>query len=163
MYPIRLGFGEVQHRLDRLHANGHFAEAFLASVFVFEKAAKRGLRYFALARGFSSGQADRLFHNFGFQNAKNAWPVYERNYVELADATGPNWQHVPPAVAKRNKLVHGAQVFDLDECRDLALKVFDATQDLRNWVEAHHSIDVWATLPRRLNPSLIWDGSLRNK
>jgi hypothetical protein len=163
MYPITLGFGEVQHRLDALHQNGHFAEAFLSSVFVFEKAAKRGLRYFALARGFSSSQADELFGKLGFNDTKDAWPVYERNHTTLAVATGQEWQYVPPAVKKRNKLVHGAQVFDLEDCRDIALKVFDATKSLRGWVKSHHNIDVWSTLPRRLTPSLGWDASLRNK
>ena len=54
MYPVKLGFVEVDKRLNSLIDNNHHGEALLASVFAMEKTIRRTLRFCALNRGFYS-------------------------------------------------------------------------------------------------------------
>ena len=117
MYPISLGFDEAQHRIHLLLANGHHAEALVTSVFSREKLMRRSLRYFAIARGFTSKQAELLFSRKSFHDLKVIWPCFEIQHRTLPDLlTEKKWQHIPPAVTMRNKLAHGERVYKLAEC-----------------------------------------------
>lgn len=159
MYPVSQGFAEVSNRLNGLINNGHHAEALLASVFALEKTIRRSLRYCALNRGFSSKQCDRLFLNMGFKDMTEAWPVFEREHRTLPVFIGNNiWQHVPEAVTMRNKMVHGARVYQLADCRDKAETVRSAIEALRERSISELGCDPWSQLPGRNSSSLGWLG-----
>lgn len=163
MYPVRLGFTEVNNRLDALINNGHHSEALLASVFALEKTIRRSLRFCALNRGFTSKQCNRLFTRMGFKDMTESWPVFERDHRTLPEFIGSNhWQHVPESVTMRNKIVHGARVFQLADCRDKAVLVRRAMEELRDRSVAELGCDPWTTLPGRRKPSLVWLGLSKN-
>ena len=110
MYPVSLGFQEAERRIRALLANGHNAEALITLVFTFEKTLRRALRFCAVSRGFTSKQANALFSNMGFKDLKDVWPCFEKENRSLPDFVGnAKWQHVPPAITMRNKLVHGEE------------------------------------------------------
>jgi hypothetical protein len=157
VYPVSEGFEEVGVRLTALIKNGHHAEALLASVFALEKTIRRSLRFCALNRGFSSSQCDSLFARMCFDQMKNAWPVFEKDHRTLPDFIGNNvWQHVPEAVTMRNKMVHGARVYQLAECKDKAELVRVAIAALRDKSIAELGCDPWSQLPGRKKSSLNW-------
>ncbi len=157
MYPVSKGFAEVSARLSALIDNGHHAEALLASVFALEKTVRRSLRFCALNRGFSSKQCDKIFANMGFKDMTEAWPVFEKDHRTLPIFIGNNdWQHVPEAVAMRNKMVHGARVYQLAECKEKAEFVRTAIDALRNKAIAELGCDPWSQLPGRTKSSLSW-------
>jgi len=159
MYPVSQGFSEVDNRLSALLNNGHHAEALLASVFALEKTTRRALRFCALNRGFSSKQCDKLFENMGFKNMTVAWPVFEKAHRTLPEFIGENvWQHVPEAVTMRNKMVHGARVYQLVDCKEKANLVRSAILAFRDKSIAELGCDPWSQLPGRPKSRLEWLG-----
>ena len=157
MYPIKQSFVEVEKRLNALIDNGYHGEALLASVFTMEKTILRTLRFCALNRGFTSKQCDQIFENMGFKNLTMAWPVFERDYRTLPEFIGNNvWQHVPGAVAMRNKMVHGSRGYNLSDCREKALRVKNAIEVLRDTAMQDLGCDPWNRLPGKKKASLVW-------
>ncbi len=157
MYPVSLGYPEVVKRLDALTKNEHHAEALLASVFAMEKTMRRSLRFCALNRGFISKQCDALLKNKGFHDLVALWPVFEREHRTLPDFLGNQvWQHIPEAVRMRNKMVHGARVFDLDVCRNKVLAVRAGIDGLRSRSIAELGCDPWIALPGKRKSDLNW-------
>jgi hypothetical protein len=157
VYPVSQGFAEVTVRLSALINNGHHSEALLASVFALEKTIRRSLRFCALNRGFSSKQCDSLFANMGFRAMTEAWPVFEKYHRTLPIFIGNEvWQHVPEAVTMRNKMVHGARVYQQAECKKRAELVQKAMEELRNKSIADLGCDPWSLLLGRNKSSLSW-------
>jgi hypothetical protein len=164
MYSARLGYDEAVHRISKLQRDGHHAEALITSAFTFEKTIRRSLRYFAIARGFTSKHANLLLHNTGFHNMKELWPCFEYQHRTLAESVGNNeWQHVPAAVTMRNKLAHGEMVYNLDECRKYTVHVMAAMNALRVNLKNELGIDAWLPLRRRIKPQLAWIDMGRSK
>lgn len=159
MYPISGGFKTAESRIVSLQKNGHSAEALLTSVFTFEKSVRRGLRYLALARGFHSKHASILFERYGFEQLQQAWPCFDKDERTLPDFVGVNWQHAKIANSMRNKIVHGARVYNLNECDAQARLVLQAIRDFRTKYKSETAIDVWKKLPRRNRSKTMWDTS----
>ena len=160
MYPISQGYAEVNARLDALARNGHYAEALLATVFAMEKTIRRSLRFCVLNRGFTSKHCDNLLKNKGFQDMNALWPIFEKEHRTLPEFVGQNvWQHVPEAVRMRNKMVHGASVFKLADCRDTATNVRTAMGALRARSMSDLNCDPWERLPGKRKSSLPWLGT----
>jgi hypothetical protein len=157
LYPVSLGFSEAERRIKRLIANGHHAEALVTAVFTFEKTIRRSLRFMAVARGFTSKQAEVLFEHKGFNDLKNIWPCFDKTHQPLAAVVGNGyWRYVPNAVTMRNRLVHGERVYKLDECRTEAERVLAALRALQGSLKATVGFDGWSRLPIRRNAALPW-------
>ena len=157
MYPITGGFSVAERRIVSLQNDGHSAEALLTSVFTFEKSVRRGLRYLALARGFPSKHADLLFARYGFEQLKQVWPCFDKDGRILSEFVGQNWQNAAKANSMRNKIVHGARVYKLQECDAEAGKVLQAVRDFRAKFQSETAIDVWKKLPNRIVSRTVWD------
>lgn|GEM_PF-1318177 len=157
MYPVSLGRAEADRRIRLLIANGHHAEALITAVFTFEKTVRRALRYMAVARGFTSMQAELLFDNMGFKNLQGIWPCFDISHRTLPSVVGNNlWQHIQPAVTMRNKLAHGERVYKLEECKVQAERVLDALTALQNELKAGIGFDGWSKMPVRRKAALPW-------
>ncbi len=76
MYPVKLGFDEAIRRARSLIDNGHHAEALVSAVFTVEKTLRRSLRFAIVARGFTSGQADKIIGRSGLECSLGTVPVY---------------------------------------------------------------------------------------
>ncbi len=157
MYPVSLGLSEARNRISRLIENGHHAEALVTSVFTFEKTVRRGLRYCAVRRGFTSKQADILFDRKGFADLKELWPCFSPSGESLAEFIGhAKWEPVPSAVSMRNKLVHGERAYKRVECRLNAERVIEALDALCAAMTSRMSFDGWSRLPVRRVSALPW-------
>lgn len=157
MYPIGQGYEEANNRLDALLANGHSAEALLASVFAMEKTIRRSLRFCVMNRGLSSKQCNIILSNKGFRDMVDMWPVFEKEHRSLPEFVGQAfWQHVQEAVTMRNKMVHGSRVYDLKICAEFATKVRAAMGELRTRSVSELNCDPWKTLPGKIKPELVW-------
>lgn len=157
MYPVTLGFEEAERRIAALRQHGHHAEAQITSVFTLEKTLRRSLRCCAVRRGFTSRQAKVLFDRLGFDRLRELWPVFAPGGQSLAEYIGAaRWQHVPAAVAMRNKLVHGERVYRLPECREKTEQVLAALRVFRRRLVEDVGFDGWSRLPVRIKPALSW-------
>ena len=157
MYSESLGSQEVEHRIRQLIENGHVAEALITSVFSFERILRRAARFCAISRGFTSLQAEILFDKMGFENLTAGWPCFDVQNRSLAKFIGQTtWQHVPPAVTMRNKLVRGERLHNLEECKASAEKVIEALNELRNRLLVESHFDCWSRLPVRKKPAVQW-------
>jgi hypothetical protein len=131
LYPISLGFDEAVNRIEALLNNGHDAEALVTSVFTLEKTMRRSLKIAILARGFSLKQSQRFTERKGFNELKEMWDLFDKEYRTLPVFVGnQDWQNIPTAVDMRNKLVHGAKVYKLTECKIFADHVLAALKKL---------------------------------
>jgi hypothetical protein len=157
VYPVSLGFDEAERRMRALIANGHHAEALTTAVFSFEKTMRRALLYFAVARGFTSKQAQHLIGKRGFHDLKDMWSCFDPKYRSLPQLVGAAaWQQVANAVTMRNKLVHGERVYKLTECKDAAERVLTALCLLRGVLKADVGFEGWSRLPTRRKAALPW-------
>ena len=59
-------------------------------------------------------------------------------------------------IARRNKLVHGERVYNLDECKTISIKVILALKAFKNELDKQLDHDVWKSLPRRSSSKLQW-------
>lgn len=157
MYPISLGFNGAITRIQTLLTNGHDAEALVTSIFTLEKTMRRSLKIAILARGFSMKQSQRLTERKGFNDLKEMWDLFDSSYRTLPTFLGnTHWQHVPAAVDMRNKLVHGAKVYKLADCRLFAAHVVAALTALQAKVQAEYKRDPWQRITGKRNPRLQW-------
>ena len=157
MYPVRLGFNAAIKRIKSLIRHGHHAEALVTSVFTLEKTIRRSLHLAIISRGFTGKQANGLLGRKGFEDLKNIWPVFERDHNTLPKFVGNHWQFVPEAVSRRNKLVHGARVYALSECKLYAERTLAAIEALRTRVIADYGVDPWTPQKGRRKPKLEWN------
>lgn len=156
MYSVSLGFPQAEARIRKLLKNQHSAEALLTSVFTFEKTLRRALKYCIVARGFTSMQSEEILGRRGFKELQGLWPCFSRNHETLPVFIGGSWQHVPPAVTMRNKLVHGERVFNLADCEDAANQVLTALTTFRARLQAEMQFDGWSRIPTRRKGNLPW-------
>ena len=157
MYPITLGFDEAINRIEALLNNGHNTVALVTSVFTLEKTMRRSLKIAILARGFSLKQSQRFTERKGFGELKEMWDLFDKDYRTLPAFVGNgHWQHVPGAVAMRNKLVHGAKVYKLAECKLFAGHVLSALKALRATVQTEYGRDPWQRITGKRTPRLQW-------
>ena len=157
MYPISLGFDEAVNRIEALLKNGHDAEALVTSVFTLEKTMRRSLKIAILARGFSLKQSQRFTERKGFAELKEMWDLFDKEHRTLPVLVGnQDWQNIPAAVEMRNKLVHGANVYKLSECKLFAGHVLTALKKLRSTVQSEYRRDPWQRITGKRNPRLQW-------
>ncbi len=157
MYPVSLGFSQAEARILQLLANGHSAEALLTSVFTFGKTLRRSLKYCIVTRGFTSKQSEEILGRRGFQELVKLWPCFAPTAQPLSAFVGSQWQHVQTSVTMRNKLVHGEQVFKLNDCKVAATHVLKALNDFRAGLQKEINFDGWSRLPTRRKGRLTWN------
>lgn len=162
MYPVSLGYDEARRRIQTLIENGHLAEALLTSVFTFEKTYRRALRYCVIARGFTSKQTDVLLNQKNFRDLMELWQCFSPNNEKFPAMMGSHHQTLIKAIGMRNKLVHGNQVFTLDQCATEVKNVLDALNTLRNRLTQAINYDGWTRLPVRTKSKLQWHPLSRN-
>lgn len=157
MYPVRLGFGKALKRIRALIKNGHHAEALVTSVFTLEKTMRRTMKIILLRRGFSVKEAERLIDRKTFGELREMWNLFEKDHRTLPALIGDsNWQAVPRAVEMRNKLVHGAKVFKLADCKNRAELVLNAIRVLRERAIAEYGLDPWQQITGWRRRGLTW-------
>lgn len=157
MYPISLGFDEAVNRIETLLNNGHDAEALVTSVFTLEKTMRRSLKIAIYSRGFSLKQSQRFTERKGFNELKDMWDLFDKDFRTLPAFIGnQHWQYIPKAVEMRNKLVHGVQVYKLSECKLFVTHVLSALKQLRATVQAEYRRDPWVRMTGKRTPRLQW-------
>jgi len=163
MFPVKLGYEEAVRRIRLLLDNGHDAEAFLASMFTFEKTLYRTLRLLVISAGFPSNQADRLMNYFrGIENIKQIWPCFDpRNKPLSAFLIPSTLETIKNAQEKRNNLVHGKKVYKLSVYRDMSIDVLNALDDVRRSFETRYGSDGWSPIKKRIKNALHTDPRVR--
>ena len=146
MYPVRLGHEVALERIERLLQNGHHAEALVTSVFTLEKVLRRTLKELVVSAGFTSKAANQLMKRFdGQAKIKDVWFCFDPEAESLPAIVGnANWQFVPSAVEMRNKLVHGARAYQLDECESKAKEVLAALKHIEAIFQARYGFSGWS-------------------
>jgi hypothetical protein len=162
MYPVSLGYNEARRRIQILIENGHLAEALLTSVFTFEKTYRRALRYCVIARGFTSKQTNVLLKQKSFRDLMELWQCFSPNNERFPAMMGLHHQKLIKAIDMRNKLVHGNQVFTLEQCATEVGNVLDALDTLRDKLTQNINYDGWTRLPVRTKSRLEWHRFSRN-
>ncbi len=145
MYSVRLGHTVAIRRLEKLVRNGHHAEALVTSVFTIEKVFRRTLKELIISAGFTSKSASTLIKKFdGFSKISDVWSCFDPEEQALPEILGNNhWQHIPQAVKKRNKLVHGAQAFNLEECEQSAVQLIETLKHIESVFQARYGYSGW--------------------
>jgi len=157
MYPISFGFHTAEQRINKLMENGHHAEALVTAVFTFEKLVMRSLRGAIVARGFTSVQADKIIGQSGLNRLKDMWDIYDKGHRKLVDHIRPqDWQTITKAVEWRNKMAHGKQSYQLEDCKNLAVKTLAISGDFRATITGHHGVDPWSRYKIRRVAELQW-------
>jgi hypothetical protein len=159
MYPVRLGIGQAKQRVRRLLRNGHCAEALLTAVFTFEKTIHRTLKQLIVSAGFTNKSADKLLKNFrGLEHQIDVWSCFDPDGRSLPTAIGSaHWQHINAARTMRNRMVHGAQAYDLQQCRTYAERVLDLIDDTVASFNEAYSFDGWSNVCIRHKSKLHHD------
>ena len=146
MYPVRLGHDVALQRINRLLQNGHHAEALVTSVFTMEKVLRRTLKELVVSAGFTSKAANQLMKRFdGHARIKEVWFCFDPEAETLPEIVGnAHWQCIPGAVEMRNKLVHGARAYQLDECESKAKEVLAALKHIESTFQTRYGFSGWS-------------------
>lgn len=159
MYPVKLGYDEAIKRIRTLIQSGHHAEALLTSIFTVEKTLRRMLKQLMVSAGFRSTDANTLCESLrGIEAIKANWPVFDPSHRSLPSMI-PNkqWARIAEGIKMRNKLVHGARVFDLAKCKDQAEAVLDGLDALRTEFKNTYGYDGWDRVAVRRKSQLHTD------
>jgi len=151
MYPVRLGYNTAKKRIGNLTKNGHHPESLVTSVFTAEKTIRRTLKQLIISAGFKSTIATKIIKRLnGMNQLVDAWELYDPRHRKLTDIVGPNdIQAIKEASQKRNKLIHGEQVFKLDLCKDETKKVIDALDRIKDKFDQEYNYSGWTNISAR--------------
>lgn len=157
MYPVKLGFDEAIRRARALVSNGHQAEALVCAVFTVEKTLRRSLRYCIVARGFTSGQADKILGRGGLEELRRLWACFAPSQAQLSVLlTSQELGRLTDAATMRNKLVHGQRAYSLSDCKSRAEHILKLLETLRAGLIGSIGADGWSRLPVRRKATLAW-------
>lgn len=165
MYPIRLGYETAKKRKDKLVKNGHHSESLVTSVFTAEKTIRRTLRQLIVSTGFKSVIANKIIGRYnGVFQLIDAWELYDPQHRKLtAVVSAADIQTIKDAAQKRNKLIHGEQVFKLDLCKDETKKVLTALDKIKKQFDQEYGYSGWTNISVRKTSVLHTDPKLKNR
>lgn len=151
MYPVRLGYNTAKKRIGNLTKNGHHSESLVTSVFTAEKTIRRTLKQLIISAGFKSTIAFKIIKRLnGIHQLIDAWEIYDPKHRKLSDIVGTNnIKTIKEAAQKRNKLIHGEQVFKLDLCKDETKKVLDTLDKIKNKFDQEYNYSGWTNISAR--------------
>ena len=159
MYPIKLGYSEAIRRIKSLIRNGHYAEALVTSVFTVEKTLRRTLRQLIVSAGFISRHADKIVKKFsGLESIKDNWELYDPEHRKLTTILNQkDWQIIFDAYKKRNDLVHGNRVYNLELCHKLSKQVLDSLDNIKKTLDDNYRYSGWTRGKMRRKSKLHQD------
>jgi uncharacterized protein YutE (UPF0331/DUF86 family) len=151
MYPVRLGYNTAKKRINELIKNGHHSESLVTSVFTAEKTIRRTLRQLIVSAGFKSTIANKIIKRFnGVYQLIDAWELYDPKHRKLTDiVAAADIQIIKEAAQKRNKLIHGEQVFKLDLCKAETEKVLKAFDRIKVKFDQEYNYSGWTNISTR--------------
>ena len=163
MYPVRLGYKAAISRINKLIKNGHYPEALVTSMFTVEKTLRRTLRQIVVSAGFASKQADKIVaHLKGLDAVKNSWEIYEPNNKKLTELIPQeDWKQFKEAATMRNKMIHGERVYELETCKNEAVKVLAALDKLKTNFDVTYGYSGWETYSKRIKSQLHSDPKVK--
>lgn len=163
MYSVKLGYDEAIRSIRSLIDHNHHAEALVTSVFTIEKTLKRVLRALVLSAGFPSVQATTLMDKFdGLNKIKEVWHCFDPLHQKLSEFLPPQTlQAIAETQKMRNKLVHGAKVFQMDLCKQETERALLALDTIRNTFEARYGFDGWSPMKPRKKSALHSDPKVK--
>lgn len=163
MYPVRLGFEIAKKRIEELTKNGHHSESLVTSVFTAEKTIRRTLRQLIVSAGFKSIIANKIIKRLnGVYQLVDAWELYDPQHRKLTEVVSvADIQIIKEAAQKRNKLIHGEQVFKLDLCRDETKKVLDALDRIKGKFDQVYNYSGWTNISKRKVSKLHTDPKVK--
>ena len=165
MYPVRLGYDTAKKRIYKLAQNGHHSESLVTSVFTTEKTLRRTLRQLIVSAGFKSTIANKIIKQFkGVYQLVDAWELYDPQHRKLSKVVDKrDIQTIKEAAQKRNKLIHGEQVFKLDMCKDETLKVLEALDRIKYKFDQEYNYSGWTNISTRKVSTLHTDPKVKMK
>ncbi len=151
MYPVKLGFEGAKERINKLLENNHYAESLVTSVFTAEKTVRRTLRQLIVSSGFKSTIANKIISRLsGIYQLVEAWEIYDPQHRKLTKIVKSNdIEIIKLAAQKRNKLIHGEQVFKLELCKEETLKVIRALDNIKNCFDEEYGYSGWTNISTR--------------
>ena len=94
----------------------------------------------------------------GIENIKQVWVCFDPRNEPLSKFVAPNILLViANAQTMRNKMVHGSAVYKLEDCKDTAVEVLRALDDLRSKLDDRYGFDGWTPMKRRIKSALHAD------
>ena len=163
MYPVKLGYEKAKGRINTLTKNGHHSESLVTSVFTAEKTIRRTLRQLIVSTGFKSTMADKIIRRMnGIFQLVDAWELYEPKHRKLIEVVTPaDIQIIKGAAQKRNKLIHGEQVFSLNICKGETQKVLEALDRVKLKFDQEYNYSGWEVAKGRKVSMLHTDPKVR--
>jgi len=151
MYPVRLGYNTAKKRINELIKNGHHSESLVTSVFTAEKTIRRTLRQLIVSAGFKSTISNKIIKRFnGVYQLIDAWELFDPKHRKLTDIVfAADIQIIKEAAQKRNKLIHGEQVFKLDLCKAETEKVLKALDRIKVKFDQEYNYSGWTNISTR--------------
>ncbi len=143
--------------------NGHHSESLVTSVFTAEKTIRRTLRQLIVSAGFKSIIANKIIKRLnGVYQLVDAWELYDPQHRKLTEVVSvADIQIIKEAAQKRNKLIHGEQVFKLDLCRDETKKVLDALDRIKSKFDQVYNYSGWTNISTRKVSKLHTDPKVK--
>lgn len=159
MYPVRLGYNEAINRIKKLAKGGHHAESFVTSVFTAEKTLRRTLKALIVSAGFKSTIAKKIIGQLkGLDAIKEAWKIYDPTHKEITKILEDrDWQVIKEAANKRNKLVHGERVYDIETYKAETNKILEALDSIKSRLDEKYGYSGWDKVAIRKTSKLHLD------
>jgi hypothetical protein len=134
-------------------------------VFTAEKTIRRTLRQLIVSSGFKSIIASKVIGRFnGVYQLVDAWELYDPQHRKLTDVVSANdIKIIKEAAQKRNKLIHGEQVFKLDLCKEETKKVIEALDNIKRQFDTEYGYSGWTNIAVRKVSSLHIDPKVLSK
>jgi len=151
MYSVRLGYETAMKRIGELTKNGHHSESLVTSVFTAEKTIRRTLRQLIISAGFKSIIANKIIRRLnGLYQLIDAWELYDPEHRKLSDIVmQEDIRTIKETAQKRNKLIHGEQVFKLELCKDETIKVLEALDRIKTEFDNEYGYSGWTNISTR--------------
>lgn len=163
MYPIRLGYDTAIKRINKLTTNGHHAESLITSVFTAEKTIRRTLQQLIISSGFKSVIANKIIKRLnGIYQLIDAWEIYDPHHRKLSEIIDVNdIKTIKEAAQKRNKLIHGERVFNLEVYKKETKEVLNALNRIKNKFDNEYNYSGWTNISIRKISKLHLDPKVK--
>lgn len=151
MYPVRLGYDLAVKRINKLTANGHHAESLVTTVFTVEKTLRRTLRQIIISSGFSSKYSDKVMKLFkGIDSLMQSWEIFDPKHRKLAEIiSSDDYRNIKEVSQKRNKIIHGQQVFTKELCRTETQNTLKVLDNIKKRFDIEYGYSGWTSAKSR--------------
>ncbi|MEE4384617.1 MAG: hypothetical protein V2J02_21690 [Pseudomonadales bacterium] len=131
----------------------------MTGVFTVERTLRRTLRQLVVSAGFASKYADKIVGGLrGLDAVKNSWEIYDPQHKPLTEIVAiADWSTFKSAAEKRNKMIHGERVYELETCKREAEAVLDALGRLKAGFDARYGYSGWERFAARQKSRLHVD------